>query len=99
MAANAKAAERVRKILKKYGIDVNDAENGVFLPTEYDSRAGKAAIHNGSHKDSYHQALERRILNKMQEIKKKEGRVTKEHMVKILGDIRQDLLGGKLQLN
>ena len=39
-------------ILKKYGIDINDAVNGVFLPTT-DSSTQLGIKHNGSHPRDY----------------------------------------------
>jgi len=37
-AGKKKVAEPARKILEQYGIGINDAENGVFLPAEQHGR-------------------------------------------------------------
>lgn len=45
-------AKQARDILKKYGIDINDAVNGVFLPTT-NSSTQLGIKHNGSHPRDY----------------------------------------------
>lgn len=46
-------AQDARDILNKYGIDINDAINGVYLPTPKDNTATIGIEHNGRHPLSY----------------------------------------------
>ena len=62
VAENAKGAEEARKILKEYGIDVNGAENGVFLPTNKNNNGMRGIEHNGRHPNSYITAVNDRIV-------------------------------------
>jgi RHS repeat-associated protein len=52
VAGNSPKAAEARAILQKYGIDINDAENGVFLPTVKD--AAESAYHPSLHTNSYY---------------------------------------------
>ncbi len=46
-----KYAQAARDILKKHGIDINDALNGVFLPTN--NQVGGGLVHRGRHPKEY----------------------------------------------
>ena len=52
LAEGAAKAEDARKILQKYGIDINDAENGVFLPIVIDVADG--VYHPSLHTSAYY---------------------------------------------
>lgn len=52
VAGDDPAAVASRAILRRFGLGVNGAANGVFLPTE--AGHGVAVIHRGSHKAAYH---------------------------------------------
>lgn len=59
--ATAKGAEAARKILKKYGIGINDSINGVYLPTT-DMRSANGIKHSGKHPDDYVNNINNRII-------------------------------------
>lgn len=58
MAGTARAAAQARAVLQRFGIGINDAVNGAFLPA---SRASQnltgAAVHAGLHTNAYYQAV------------------------------------------
>ncbi|EMH6334809.1 AHH domain-containing protein, partial [Proteus mirabilis] len=59
----SKGAQPARDILKKHGIDVDDARNGVFLPNRNNVDEALSGIkHNGRHPDKYIDAVNRRII-------------------------------------
>lgn len=69
----SKGAKPARDILKKYGIDVDDARNGVFLPNKNNIDEALSGIkHNGRHPDKYIDAVNKRII-KADEIGGKQG--------------------------
>lgn len=45
-----------RDILNKHGIDINDATNGVYLPTK-NNASTNGVIHNGRHPKSYNEKI------------------------------------------
>ena len=55
VAGNAQKASEARAILQKYGVDINDPANGVFLPTVKDT--GSGAYHPSLHTDSYYRRV------------------------------------------
>ena len=59
----SKAAKPARDILNKHGIDVNGAENGVFLPNKNNTDAMAGILHNGRHPNKYLNAVNERIIN------------------------------------
>ncbi|MCO6540634.1 MAG: AHH domain-containing protein [Gilliamella sp.] len=61
MAEGAKRAEPARKILEKYGIDINGAMNGVFLPTNKNTSNLPGIMHNGRHPNDYIDAVNKRL--------------------------------------
>lgn len=79
-----KEAEQARAVLAKFGIGVENAANGVYLPSVFDD-AVKAAYHGSVHTKAYYEELFRRL---------KAAR-SKEDALKILDGIRRDLLAGR----
>ncbi|WP_200873538.1 RHS repeat-associated core domain-containing protein, partial [Lonsdalea quercina] len=76
----SKAAKPARDILNKHGIDVNGAENGVFLPNKNNSDGLSGILHNGRHPDDYLSAVNHRIeqadiLGGKQEVIRELGRI------------------------
>ncbi|MWP62702.1 hypothetical protein GQ593_10145 [Gilliamella sp. Pas-s25] len=63
VAEGAKNAEPARKILEKYGIDINGAMNGVFLPTNKNTSNLPGIMHNGRHPDAYIDEVNKRLRN------------------------------------
>uniref|UniRef100_UPI0023BA1F01 RHS repeat-associated core domain-containing protein n=1 Tax=Aeromonas salmonicida TaxID=645 RepID=UPI0023BA1F01 len=57
----SKRAQPARNILKKHKIDLNGADNGVFLPNSKNTDAMSGILHNGKHPDKYIDAVNRRI--------------------------------------
>jgi hypothetical protein len=81
--ATDKAAQDARNILTGYGIDINDAVNGVYLPTPKDITATQGIEHNGRHPKYYAQTVndliksadkrggQQAVLNELNDIKDK----------------------------
>lgn len=82
VAGNSKKAEDARAILKKYGIGINDAVNGVFLPTE--KGVSNAAYHPSLHTNEYYD----KVYDNLREAR------SREEVEFILKDIKQQLLEG-----
>ncbi|EJO5347964.1 AHH domain-containing protein [Clostridium botulinum] len=82
VAGTDKRAVRLRNILKKYDININSSENGVFLPTVRDVSA--SAYHRSLHTDIYYENVERLFINIS----------SKEEAVGILQKIREKLIQG-----
>lgn len=61
--ATEPGAQNARDILNKYGIDINDAVNGVYLPTPKDKTATQGIEHNGRHPLSYAERVNRLIID------------------------------------
>ncbi|MDT1068529.1 AHH domain-containing protein [Providencia stuartii] len=60
----SKGAQPARDILKKHGIDVDDARNGVFLPNKNNIDETLSGIkHNGRHPNQYLAAVNTRIID------------------------------------
>lgn len=59
----AKGAKPARDILKRHDIDINAAENGVFLPNRNNTDGLPGILHNGKHPDEYLDAVNQRILD------------------------------------
>lgn len=55
VAGNSPKAAEARAILQKYGIDINDSANGVFLPTVKDVAEG--AYHPSLHTNAYYDEI------------------------------------------
>lgn len=63
MPETAKGAKPARDILKKHKIDVNGADNGVFLPNRNNTDNLAGILHNGRHPDDYISAINDRIMD------------------------------------
>ena len=74
-------------ILKRYGIDINDPMNGVFLPSDVDSPL-KGVIHEGRHTNEYHDIVNQRLRMA----------TSREDCLEILQSIKEDLINGDLPL-
>lgn len=73
--------------LKKYGIDINDPMNGIFLPSN--NRSGlKGTIHRGGHTDDYYHYIEREFATCK----------SKEQCYEVLDKLKADLYKGKIKL-
>jgi A nuclease family of the HNH/ENDO VII superfamily with conserved AHH len=77
-------AKRAREILTKFGISVENAANGVYLPSKFDD-AVKAAYHGSVHSKRYCDALYSRLSKAR----------SKEDALLALNQIRKELLAGK----
>jgi RHS repeat-associated protein len=84
--ATDKRAELARQILQKFGIAINDAENGVFLRT---GAEGKGALHVGKHSSEY--------IDKVTEALKKA--TNRQEALDELNQVRYDLEEGNMKLN
>ncbi|HIE4220579.1 MAG: AHH domain-containing protein [Proteus mirabilis] len=81
----SKGAQPARDILKKHGIDVDDARNGVFLPNRNNVDEALSGIkHNGRHPNDYIEAVNERIIRT-----DKEG--GKQGVIDTLSEIREIL--------
>jgi len=79
--SSPKAAES-RAILDKYGININSADNGVFLPTDKDVTG--VAYHPSLHTDEYYRKVNTLLENAS----------SKEDVIDILNMIKEGLLDG-----
>lgn len=86
VAGNEHSATNARRLLEKFKIDINSADNGVWLPSK--EAAGKGTIHNGRHTGKYHAEVERRLKQAK----------NKEQAQEILQGISDDLANGKIPL-
>ena len=82
IAGNDVRAAGLRNMLEKYGIDINSAENGVFLPTE--KEVSEASYHRSLHTNAYYENVEKAF----------QGVSSKEEAIEVLQDIREQLLEG-----
>ncbi|WP_026370904.1 AHH domain-containing protein [Kallotenue papyrolyticum] len=80
VAAGSPKAAQVRRILARFGIDINDAHNGVFLP-DTPTRAVPGMYHRTF---VYYREINSRLAEA----------TTREHALEILDDIRSELLNG-----
>lgn len=88
--ATAKRAKKAQDILKKFDIDINSADNGVYLPTEKGlPGAGNASVHKGRHLNKYIDEVTDRL----------EKATSRDDCIEILNTIREDLLNGTLKLS
>lgn len=78
-----RSAEKARAILSKFGIGVENAANGVYLPSRFDD-AVKAAYHGTLHSKRYFDE----VLKRLQKAR------SKEEALVILNQIRKELLAG-----
>ena len=87
VAVGAEAAAPARAVLEKFGVGINKAENGVFLPRAA-STGSSAAVHAGGHSRSYYDAVNEALA----------GATTRDEVIQALAGIRDDLLSGTLKL-
>jgi RHS repeat-associated protein len=86
VASGSKRAREARKLLRKFGIDINDAANGVFLrKNKKVVSSAQGAIHSTVHTKEYFTAVEEAL----------EQAGNRQEATQILDDIRQSLLSGK----
>lgn len=85
---NAPAAAKSREILKKFRIGINDAENGILLPSDVDKSIYRGALHNTSHSEKYSEF----VYSKIKNVK------SKEELVLRLTEIKKALVNGHLDL-
>jgi len=78
-----RSAEKARAILSKFGIRVENAANGVYLPSRFDE-AVRAAYHGTLHSKRYFDEVLRRLQLARSE----------EDALVILNKIRKELLAG-----
>ncbi|MFC5288550.1 SpvB/TcaC N-terminal domain-containing protein [Actinokineospora guangxiensis] len=78
-------ASAARAVLQRFGIALDDAANGVFLPSNLSSaNAGGAAVHSTVHTDRYYAAVNA-LIGRAQ---------NRQQVIQSLGHIRQRLLSG-----
>ena len=85
---NDPAAVKSRKLLEKYGIDINDAANGIFLPTDSNRSIFKGAVHKTHHTKEYSEY----VYNELKDCK------SREEVIKKLTEIKHHLYDGKISL-
>uniref|UniRef100_UPI001EEC7278 AHH domain-containing protein n=1 Tax=Vibrio vulnificus TaxID=672 RepID=UPI001EEC7278 len=81
----SKGAKPARDILKKHDIDINGAENGVFLPNRSNQDNMPGILHDGRHPNAYLDAVNKKIAF-ADELGGKQG------VINALSDIRNTLL-------
>ncbi|MBU1535337.1 AHH domain-containing protein [Myxococcota bacterium] len=87
VAGGAEAAAPARAVLKRFGIGINNAANGVFLPASRAApNAEGAAVHSTLHTRPYYQAVNDALGQA----------TTRGEALEALGALRQGLLGGGL---
>lgn len=77
-------AIEARKILEKFGINIDSADNGVWLPYKYKPAPGKGTYHPSLHSKEYYRQVEK-LLRKA---------TTKENAIATLQKIGRQLSGG-----
>lgn len=76
-----------KKQLEKYGIDINDPMNGIFLPNDENSPL-KGTIHEGRHFKDYCNEVNQRLA----------GCTSRQDCLEVLDSIKKDLYNGELAL-
>ena len=84
VAGTGKRAEPARKVLQKYGINIDGADNGIYLKHMCKCSNQPGAYHREIHTDVYYQNVNARIMNA--------DRRGKQAVLKELDSIRNDLL-------
>ncbi len=85
VAGSAEAAAPARAVLQRFGIGINDAANGRFLPGNLAAEnAGGAAVHSTLHTAEYYRAVNAALG----------GATSREGALLILNDIGESLSGG-----
>ena len=87
VAGSADAAAPARDVLARFGIDINSAENGVFLPANRSaSNPSGAAVHSTLHSGAYYETVNALLLSA----------TTRAEAIDALGYLREALLRGDL---
>jgi hypothetical protein len=87
VAANAEAASTARAVLRRFGIDIDDAANGVFLPSNSSVvSAAPGLVHSTVHTKRYYDAVTARLRLAR----------SRQDVLDALDNIRQTLLSGAL---
>lgn len=94
VAGSAQEAEIARKILKNVGIDINAAENGVFLCMKSNICSG--SIHAGGHSKAYYEAVNEALTTAYESAYSMQGK--KDAVVAALNDLANQLRKGELGL-
>ena len=81
-SSSNKYAKEARKILDDFGININSADNGVFLPTQ--KGVSEAAYHRSLHTNTYYKSVNDRLSEA----------TTRDEAIKILHNIRDELSVG-----
>jgi hypothetical protein len=84
VAKRARRADPARAALQRVGIDIDNAANGVFLPSER-SDLRTAANHRRVHTKKYYEAVNKLLVNVQ----------TSDEAVEVLSTIRELLLSGQ----
>lgn len=85
VAHSSPKAAAARAVLGKFGMDINDADNGVFLPRSSSSaNPTGAAVHSTLHTNDYYDAVNDALS----------GAQSRQDVQDILGSIRGSLQGG-----
>jgi hypothetical protein len=85
VAGSAKNAARAREVLRRFGIDINDAANGVFLPAHRNTPgAPPGTTHSTLHTKAYYDAVTRAL----------DAARTRQEALMALDNIRRRLLSG-----
>ena len=82
VAGTSPKAQEARAILKKYGVDINDATNGVFLPAQ--KGVAEGAYHPSLHTDKYYL----KVNEMLQTV------TSKDELLEILEELGEQLLNG-----
>lgn len=97
VAKGAKRAKQAAEILFALGIDIDDPDNGVFMPKNTVSKQKgayqSAYIHNKVHTKPYYANVNFQVVTAF------ENGADKEEMKKILKDIKEDLINGVYPIN
>ncbi|MBP2183817.1 golvesin C-terminal-like domain-containing protein [Amycolatopsis magusensis] len=86
--SNNPAAKRAQAKLDKFGIDINEAANGVYLP-----KHGRAAAAAGSSRTTHNQTFRQSYMNYIDD--KLAAARSRKQVYAILSDIRAELIGGR----
>ena len=87
IVGGGKASAPAREILERYGIDINDPRNGIFLPMSPENIL-KGTNHPGKHQDEYFYEVNRRLGEAK----------CKDQCLEILDDLKEELYKGKIAL-
>lgn len=85
VAGSAPEAARARSVLSRFGVDINDAVNGVFLPANRTTLSpAPGATHSTLHTRAYYEAVEKALMRAR----------SRQEVLVVLETIRRALLSG-----